>query len=261
MRVVLLFVLLFVCTQTWATLHEESVEYRAGDTVMKGYLAWDDAKGDKQPGVLVVHEWWGLNDYARTRAKMLAELGYTALAVDMYGDGKNSEHAKDAKAFMQSVTETQGVAQQRFVAAQEFLISQPHVDAAKIAAIGYCFGGSTVLNMARLGVDLKAVVSFHGNLVTQTPAIPGKVKAKLLVLNGAADQFVTPESIEAFKKEMTDAGVDYQFVNYPGVLHGFTNPDANRLGKANDLAVAYDAEADKQSWAAMRALFQSVLGR
>lgn len=258
MRVPLLLMFLFACAQTQAALHEEYVEYRAGDTVLKGYLAWDDAKGNKQPGVLVVHEWWGLNDYARMRARMLAGLGYTALAVDMYGDGKNSEHAEDAKAFMLSVTEKQGVAQQRFLAAKEFLTSRPNVDKDKIAAIGYCFGGGTVLNMARLGVDLKAVVSFHGSLATKTPAQAGKVKAKVLVLNGAADKFVTPESIAAFKNEMTEAGADYEFVNYPGVLHGFTNPDADRLGKTNDLAVAYDAEADKQSWAAMQQLFRQV---
>jgi len=253
----LLFSLLFT-PYLQAALHEENVEYRAGDTVMKGYLAWDDAKGTKQPGVLVVHEWWGLNDYARKRARMLAELGYTALAVDMYGDGKYSEHGKDAAAFMNSVTAQAGLSQQRFEAARQLLVSRPNVDAGKIAAIGYCFGGSTVLNMARLGVDLAAVVSFHGNLTTQTPALPGKVKAKVLVLNGAADSFVTTDSISAFKQEMDKAGVDYRFVNYPGVIHGFTNSDADRLGKANDLAVAYDAEADRQSWAAMRELFNEV---
>jgi len=258
MRIALLFLFLFVGTQTQAALREENVEYRAGDTLMEGYLVWDDAKGDQQPGVLVVHEWWGLNDYARMRAKMLAELGYTALAVDMYGDGKNSEHAKDAKAFMQSVTEKQGLAQQRFEAARKLLVSRPNVDKDKIAAIGYCFGGGTVLNMARLGVDIKAVVSFHGNLETETPAQAGKVKAKVLVLNGAADSFVTPESIVAFKKEMTEADVDYQFIDYPGAIHGFTNPDADRLGKANNLAVAYDANADKKSWAAMLGLFKEV---
>ena len=256
----LLIVLLF---SPWlqAELREESIDYRAGDSVLKGYLVWDDAKGGHQPGVLVVHEWWGLNDYARKRARMLAELGYTALAVDMYGDGKNSEHAKDAEAFMNSVVKNEGVSRQRFLAARDLLAGRPDVDADNIGAIGYCFGGSTVLNMARLGVDLKAVVSFHGNLATQTPAQPGKVKAKVLALNGGADGFVTPESIEAFNKEMTQAGVDYRFVNYPGVLHGFTNPDADRLGKANDLPVAYDAEADRQSWAAMRQLFKDVFGR
>ena len=261
MRFVLLLMLLFASAQIRAALHEETVEYRAGDTVLKGYLAWDDANGDHQPGVLVVHEWWGLNDYARMRARMLAELGYTALAVDMYGDGKNSEHGKDAEGFMKSVTEKEGVSQQRFLAAKEFLTSRSNVDAENIAAIGYCFGGSTVLNMARLGVDLKAVVSFHGNLVTQTPAQAGKVKAKVLVLNGAADGFVTADSIAAFNKEMTDAGIDYRFVNYPGALHGFTNPDADRLGKANNLPVAYNADADKQSWEAMRQLFDDVFGR
>ena len=179
----------------------------------------------------------------------------------MYGDGKNSEHAKDAQSFMKSVTETQGVAQQRFQAAKEFLASRPNVDANKIAAIGYCFGGSTVLNMARLGVDLKAVASFHGNLTTKTPAQAGKVKAKVLVLNGAADSFVTAESIAAFKQEMDQAGADYQFINYPGAVHSFTNPDADRLGKANNLNVAYDAKADKESWVAMQALFNEVFGR
>ncbi len=261
MKVASLLLLLLVSLRIEAALHEENVEYRSGDTVLKGYLVWDDAKGDHQPGVLVVHEWWGLNDYARKRAKMLAELGYTAFAVDMYGEGKNSEHAKDAEAFMKSVTETEGVAQRRFLAAKEFLASQPRVEANMIAAIGYCFGGSTVLNMARLGIGLKAVVSFHGNLATQSPAQPGQVKAKVLVLNGAADSFVTPESIVAFKQEMDQAGADYQFINYPGALHSFTNPDADRLGKANNLKVAYDANADKESWAAMQVLFNEVFVR
>ncbi|WKJ90787.1 dienelactone hydrolase family protein [Methylomonas montana] len=241
-----------------AALREEAVTYRAGDTSLNGYLVWDDAKGDKQPGVLVVHEWWGLNDYARQRAKMLAELGYTALAVDMYGDGKSSEHAAEASAFMASVVERAGVSQQRFLAAKEFLQKQASVDPDKIAAIGYCFGGATVLNMARLGVDLAAVVSFHGNLATQTPAQTGQVKARVLVLNGAADEFVSADSISAFEQEMAQAGADYRFVNYPGVRHGFTNPDADRLGKANNLAIAYDAAADKQSWQAMRQLFDEV---
>lgn len=176
--------------------------------------------------MLVVHEWWGLNDYAKQRAKMLAELGYTALAVDMYGDGKFSEHAAEASAFMASVVERAGVSEQRFAAAEAFLKRQPSVDPGKIAAIGYCFGGATVLNMARQGADLAAVVSFHGNLVSKTPAQAGKVNAKILILNGAADEFVTADSIAAFETEMTKAGADYRFVNYPGVRHGFTNPDA-----------------------------------
>lgn len=261
MKPVLLMIALLFSPWAEAALHEETVEYQAGDTLLKGYLAWDDAKGDRQPGVLVVHEWWGLNDYARERARMLAALGYTALAVDMYGDGKNSEHASDAKAFMTSVVEKAGLSQQRFLAARDLLAGRPNVDAEKIAAIGYCFGGSTVLNMARLGTDLQAVVSFHGNLATQTPAQPGNVKAKILVLNGAADSFIPADSIAAFKQEMTQAGADYQFINYPDALHGFTSPAADRLGKANNLPIAYNAEADKQSWAKMLELFRRVLGR
>lgn len=256
-RYVFFLVLLF-SSGLQAALREQVVTYGAGDTTLKGYLAWDDAKGDKQPGVLVVHEWWGLNDYARQRAKMLAALGYTALAVDMYGDGKASEHAAEASAFMSSVVERAGVSQQRFAAAKDFLQRQASVDPNRIAAIGYCFGGATVLNMARLGTDLAAVVSFHGNLATQTPARTGQVKARVLVLNGADDEFVSIQSIMAFEKEMILAGVDYRFVNYPGVRHGFSNPDADRLGKANNLPIAYDAEADKQSWQAMQQLFRDV---
>lgn len=258
MRYCLMFLVCLFSSGLQAALREEAVTYRAGDTALNGYLVWDDAKGDRQPGVLVVHEWWGLNDYARQRAKMLAELGYTALAVDMYGDGKSSEHAAEAAAFMTSVVERAGVSQQRFLAAKALLQKQASVDPDKIAAIGYCFGGATVLNMARLGVDLAAVVSFHGNLATQAPAQKGQVKARVLVLNGAADEFVSADSISAFEQEMALAGADYRFVNYPGVRHGFTNPDADRLGKANNLPIAYDAAADQQSWQAMRQLFDEV---
>lgn len=244
-----------------AAMHEEAVDYSAGGVPLKGYLVWDDSKGDKQPGILVVHEWWGLNDYARQRARMLAELGYTALAVDMYGDGKTTEHANEAQAFVKSVHERAEASKERFLAAMDFLKRQPMVDPGKIAAIGYCFGGSTVLNMARQGLDLAAVASFHGNLATQTPARPGSVKAKVLVLNGAADDFATPESIADFKQEMANAGADYRFIDYPGAKHGFTNPDADRLGKANNIPIAYQAKADHESWQAMKELFKQVFGR
>lgn len=243
-----------------AALHEEAVDYRADDTPLKGYLAWDDAKTGKRPGVLVVHEVWGLNDYARKRARMLAELGYTALAVDMYGDGKHSEHPKEAKEFMLAVTSQAGVAKQRFLAGKAVLEKHPTVNGNKIAAIGYRFGGATVLNIARQGVDLAAVVSFHGNLTTDTPAQKGLVKARVLVLNGQDDTFVTAESIEAFNKEMTEAGAHYRFVNYPGAVHGFTNPEADKIGKASNMPLAYNAEADKLSWAAMKDLFHEAFG-
>ncbi|WNV04667.1 dienelactone hydrolase family protein [Candidatus Methylospira mobilis] len=245
-----------------AALHERVVDYRAGNVLLKGYLVWDDAYGTKQPAVLVVHEWWGLNDYARERARMLAGLGYTALAVDMYGEGKSTEHASDASGFMNNVLEHADVARERFLAAKALLERQPMVDASKkTAAIGYCFGGATVLNMARQGVDLAAVASFHGNLATRTPAQPGAVKARVLVLNGADDSFITQDSIRAFEQEMQHAGADYRFINYPGAVHSFTNPDADRLGKANNMPLAYNAAADKASWEAMKQLFNGVFGR
>jgi dienelactone hydrolase len=261
MRPALLLLIVLFCPAIEAALQEKPVDYQAGATHLKGYLVWDDAKGAKLPGVLVVHEWWGLNDYARKRAKMLAELGYAALAVDMYGEGKSTEHPEEASAFMKSVADHADVAKQRFLAAMELLKKQSFVNPRKIAAIGYCFGGSTVLNMARQGVPLAAVASFHGNLVTDTPAKKGKVKAKVLAFNGADDSFITQDSITAFEKEMKQAGADYRFVNYPGAKHGFTNPDADRLGKAHNLPLTYNAVADQASWEAMGEAFKQTLGK
>jgi dienelactone hydrolase len=244
--------MLFWCSAAVGAIQTREVEYPAGETTMKGYLAYDDAMTGESPGVLVVHEWWGLNDYARKRAEMLADLGYTAMAVDMYGEGKTAEHPDTAAKFSNMLRENQDLAVMRFRAALNVLQTHPTVDKAKIAAIGYCFGGGVVLHMARAGLDLDGVVSFHGSLATENPAEPGTVKARVLVLNGAADTFVTEEQIEAFKKEMEQAGVDYLFINYPGVKHSFTNPDADQYGQRFDLPLAYDPEADRQSWQAMQ---------
>lgn len=236
----------------------EEVTYHSGDTALKGYLAYDDQVRGKRPGVLIVHEWWGHNDYVRKRARMLAALGYTALALDMYGDGKQANHPDDAGKFATEVRSNMPEAEQRFRAALALLRIHPTVDATKVAAIGYCFGGGIVLEMARRGVDLAGVVSFHGSLGTASPAKKGEVKAKVLVLNGADDPFTKPEQIAAFKKEMEDAGVDYRFINYPGAKHAFTNPDADRLGKEFGMPLAYNAEADKQSWAEMQDFFKKL---
>jgi dienelactone hydrolase len=226
----------------------KTVEYSAQGVVMKGYLAYDEAVKGKRPGVLVVHEWWGLNDYARMRARMVAELGYTALAVDMYGEGKQAMHPDDAKKFSSELMKNFDDAKGRFLAAMEFLKQQPSVDPNRIAAIGYCMGGGVVLNMARQGVDLKGVASFHGSLTAVKPAQPGSVKAKVLVLHGADDKFIPPEQIEAFKEEMKSAGVDFRFISYVGAVHSFTNPDADELGKKYNMPIAYNAQADKKSW-------------
>jgi dienelactone hydrolase len=233
------------------------VDYKQNGTTLKGLIAWDDAQTGKRPGVLVVHEWWGLNEHARNAARRLAEAGYVALAVDMYGDGKVTTHQHDAEALMSAVMKDPAVEAARFNAALAQLKQDPHVDPEKIAAIGYCFGGAVVLDMARAGADLDVVVSFHGLLSTKTPAQKGKVKARILVLTGDADPFNPPEQVEAFKKEMQAAGANFQVISYPGARHGFTNPDAAKYGMA---ALAYDATADKQSWAEMLKLLKQVFG-
>lgn len=224
------------------------VEYTTNGTAIKGYLAYDDAIKVKRPGILVVHEWWGLNDYSKKRARMLAELGYTALAVDMYGEGKQARDVNEAMKLSSGVMKNFNAARSRFLDAMELLKKQPSVDPDRIAAIGYCFGGGVVLNMARQGVDLKGIVSFHGGLNAVKPAEPGKIKAKILVLNGDADKFTTAEMLEAFRKEMTEAKADFRIINYPGAMHSFTNPDSTATGKKYNLPVAYNADADKKSW-------------
>ena len=236
----------------------ETVEYSVQGMVLKGYLAYDESTQVKRPGVLVVHEWWGLNDYARKRAKMVTELGYAALAIDMYGDGKTAMHPDDAGKFSSELMKNFDVAKARFIAAMDFLKQQPFVDPTRIAAIGYCFGGGVVLNVARQGLDLKGVASFHGGLTAIKPAQPNGIKAKILVLNGGADKFITPEQIEAFKQEMKSAGADFQFISYPGATHSFTNPEATELGKKFNMPIAYNAEADKKSWDELKEFLNAV---
>jgi dienelactone hydrolase len=237
------------------------VKYNVQDVQMKGYLAYDENIKGKRPGVLVVHEWWGLNDYARKRARMLAELGYTALALDMYGEGKTAAHPDDAGKFSSELMKNFDVAKERFMAGMNLLKSEPTVDPARIAAIGYCFGGGVVLNMARQGVDLKGVAIFHGSLTAVKPAKPGSVEAKILVLNGADDKFTTKEQIEAFKQEMKNAGADFRFISYPGAVHSFTNPDADELGKKFNMPIAYNREADKKSWEELKKFLRLIFAK
>lgn len=260
MKQLLIAASLFIAStvSAWAEVQGTEVSYQAGDTTLKGYLAVDTAKPGKRPGILVVHEWWGHNDYARKRARMLAELGYTALAVDMYGDGKQAAHPDDAGKFAGEVSKNMPLAEARFRAAMELLKSQPSVAGDDIAAIGYCFGGGVVLEMARRGLALDGVASFHGSLGTQSPAQEGQLQAKVLVMNGEADPFVKAEAIAAFKQEMQNAGVDYQFINYPGAKHSFTNPDADTFGQKFNLPLEYNAEADKKSWAALQQFFDTI---
>lgn len=227
------------------------VSYPAGSVTAKAFFAAPDG-GGKHPGVLVVHEWWGLNDYARQRAKMLAELGYAALAVDMFGGGKVAAHPDDAKGFAGAVMGNMPEAKKRFEAALAFLRRQPGVDADRIAAIGYCFGGGIVLQMACDGVPgLDAVASFHGSLNAQIPS-GVKPAARMLVCNGADDSFVSPEAIADFQRRMKAAGVDLKFVSHPGALHGFTNPEADKTAREFGLNVGYNARADRESWSELQ---------
>lgn len=237
----------------------EEVEYRAGDTVMKGYLAYDDAVEGERPGVLVVHEWWGHNEHARNSARRLAQAGYVALALDMYGKGRRAEHPKDAGEMSGQVRENLDLMRARFDAARNFLASRPRVDAGRLAAIGYCFGGTVVLEMGRAGEDLRGVVSFHGGLGTERPARPGGVKAEVLVLTGGADPFVPEAQVEAFEREMEAAGATYKVVRYPGAKHSFTNPAATAAGKKFDIPLEYNADADEQSWREATAFLERVL--
>jgi dienelactone hydrolase len=229
-----------------AAIQMEPIDYKDGDVALKGQLAYDDAATGKRPGVIVVHEWWGLNEYAKKRARMLAEAGYVALAVDMFGDGKTTEHPDEAGKWASAVRSNAKTGMDRFLAGYHALRANPRVDATHISAIGYCFGGGVVLGAALAGVDLDAVVSFHGGLPTE--AVSTKPKARILVCNGAADALVTPEQIGAFMKVATDAGADWVFVSYAGAKHSFTNPDADKHGIP---ALSYNEKADRRSWRAM----------
>ncbi|WP_447592574.1 dienelactone hydrolase family protein [Aquipseudomonas campi] len=258
MRKTLLGLLMCSSALAHADIQTREIPYTAADgSKLVGYHAWDDAIEGERPGVLVVHEWWGLNDYAKHRARELAALGYSALAIDMYGEGKTAEHPEDAMAFMKAALADPEAAKARFDAGLQLLQAQPQTDDRRLAAIGYCFGGKVVLDMARQGSPLAAVVSFHGALVTTTPATPGSVKARILVEHGDADSMITAEQIAAFKTEMDEAGADYRFVTLPGAKHGFSNPDADAHA-GHGLDIGYQKEADERSWSDMQALFKEV---
>lgn len=236
----------------------EEVTYDVDGVTLTGYIAWDDSIEGERPGVLIVHEWWGHNDYVRMRADMLAQMGYTAMALDMYGDGKVATHPEDAQKFMQEVFANMEAGKKRFIAAREILESHDTTDDERTAAIGYCFGGNVVLQMARQGMDLDGVASFHGNLSTQNPAGPGDIESRILVLHGADDSLVPAEQVDAFKSEMEAAGADMKFIAYEGAMHSFTNPGATAVGEANNMPLAYNEEADRQSWAELETFLGEI---
>jgi len=240
-----------------AELRGEAVEYRDGDAVMEGYLVYDDAKQGIRPGVLVVHEWMGLNAYAKRRADQLAELGYIAFAADIYGKGIRPKDTTEAGQFAGKYRSDRKLLRSRVNAAFSVLNDQGLTDLKRTAAIGYCFGGTTVLELARSGADLSGVVSFHGALSTPTPGDAKNIKAKVLALHGADDPNVKPDEVAAFQEEMRNAGVDWYFVSYGNAVHSFTNPDAGNDPKKG---AAYNEKADKRSWEAMKSFFKEIFG-
>ncbi|HEX9511093.1 MAG TPA: dienelactone hydrolase family protein [Puia sp.] len=236
---------------------EENVTYTGDSISMNGYVVYDDSNKSKRPAVIVVPEWWGLNDYPKMRAKKLAELGYVAMAIDMYGDGKIADNPDSAKKFSGPLYMSPGKAKARIDAAIAKLKTYGIVDTAQIAAIGYCFGGGMLLNTVRLGDELKGVVSFHGSLLG-TPARKDLLKTKLLVLHGNADQFVSPKDVAAFKKQMDSIGADYKFIGYDSASHAFTNPHSTETGLKFKLPIAYNAKADTASWNEMKSFFTTL---
>jgi dienelactone hydrolase len=259
MKTALALSLLLFTSSALAAIVGKDVEYKAGDTVMRGFLVYDDAVKGKRAGVLVVPEWWGTNDYARQRARMLAEAGYVALAVDMYGNGQTASNPKEAGALAGSVNSNPQLRLSRFSAARNFLERQPNVKKGEVAALGYCFGGGVVLNVARAGEPLKGVVSYHGVLASDHSPKPGEIKAQIRVFHGEADPLVPPAQVEAFKTEMEIAKADYKFVAYPGVTHTFTNRAADSYATQFGLPLKYDANADADSWAQTLDFLKSVL--
>jgi len=237
----------------------KEVSYSTDSLTMKGYLSYNEFNIGKVPGVLVVHEWWGHNDYARLRADMLAEMGYVALAVDMYGDGKQAQHPDEAGKFAMAALKNLDDGKARFEAAMNELKSHPRVDPDKIAAIGYCFGGSVVLEMAILGEDLDGIASFHGGLKTKTALEnPGQFKGSILICMGGDDQFITEEQVTELRASLDKTGSDYKFVSYPGAKHSFTNPHADDYAKKFDLPVGYNKEADEKSWAELKVFLKKI---
>lgn len=240
-------------------MKEQEVRYSAGDVTCNGFIAYDDAAKDKRAAVIVVHEWWGHNEHARSVARKLAQTGFVGFALDMYGEGKQADNPQTASQMSGEIGKNPPLLRARFNAARDFLRQQPSVEGNRIAGVGYCFGGMVVLNMARMGEDLRGVVSFHGLLGIGQPAKPGAVKAKVLVLNGADDPFVPKEHVENFEKEMKTAGADYRLVNYPGGKHAFTNPEATARGKKFNLPLEYNADIDRKSWDEAAAFLKRVL--
>lgn len=238
-------------------LKEENTTYALDSVTMNGYVVYDENKEGARPAVIVLHEWWGLNDYSKMRARELAKLGYIAMAMDMFGNGATAETPDEAGKLAMPFYENPQMAKQRLDAAIAKLKSYSQADPNKVAAIGYCFGGGVLLNSARLGEDIKGIVSFHGSLVG-TPADKNLLKADILVCHGGADSFVPQAQVDLFKKQMDSIGAKYTFKTYEGATHAFTNPGADEKAKKYNMPIAYNPAADTASWKDMKDFFGKI---
>ena len=238
-----------------AAVKTQIVEYQEGGITLEGYLAWDDAIQCKRPGILVVHEWTGLGDYAKSRTRMLAEMGYLAFAADIYGKGIRPRTPQEAGSESGKYKMNRKLMRSRVEVGLALLVANPMCDSKRVAAIGYCFGGTCVLELARSGAEIAGVVSFHGGLDTPTPEDAKQIKCKVLVLHGGDDPHVPVKDVEAFENEMRAGNVDWQLVVYGGSVHGFTNPAS---GNDKSRGAAYDEKADRRSWEAMKAFFAEI---
>lgn len=246
---------IFVTAVSYATVKTETVEYREGSTVLEGFLAYDDASSNSRPGVLIVHEWMGINDYTKRRAVMLAEMGYVAFAADIFGKGVRPTSVQEASEQAAKYKGDRPLLRARALAGLEQLKKNRLVDPKKIAAIGYCFGGTTALELARAGADVAGVVSFHGGLDMPNPDDTKNIKAKVLICHGGDDPYVPTEQVADFQNQLRQAKVDWQFIAYGGAVHSFTNPDA---GNDPSKGAAYNANADRRSWEAMKQFFAEI---
>ncbi len=238
-----------------------AINYTVGDVGCKGSLAYDAATEGPRPGIVVFGEWWGRDEFVMSRARELAKLGYVALAADVYGDAKVAADADEAGQLMQALLADMNVATARVNAAIDALGKQPQTDSARMGAMGYCLGGALALHAARLGLDLRGVVSFHGTLSKTHAAKPGDIKAKVLVCHAADDEFISAEELAGFQREMSELDADLKFVSYPGALHAFTNPAADENARKYGLALKYDAQLDARSWQEMRDHWEQVFKR
>ena len=252
---ILMFLVLGLSMAGWPAIRTETVEYKQGASVLEGYLAWDDAIPGIRPGVLVIHEWTGLGDYVKNRCRELAGLGYVAFGADIYGKGIRPKSMDDAARESALYKNDRTLTRERANAALGILLKNTKVDPKRVAVIGYCFGGMVALELARSGAPVAGVVTFHGVLDTPTPEDAKNIRAKVLVLHGADDPFVTPAQVAAFEEEMRKGGVDWRLIMYGGAVHSFTNPSS---GNDPSKGAAYNEKADKRSWEAMRQFFAEI---